>query len=62
MSKVFTAVNIDGFITLSKVFPKVNWEKPQTVESILLDYNYTPAEIAEILDDLKNYRYMDETK
>lgn len=62
MSKVFTAVNIDSFITLSKVFPKVNWEKPQTVESILLDYNYTPVEIAEILDDLKNYRYMDEAK
>lgn len=62
ISKVFTALNIDSSIPLGKVFPKVDWEKPQTVESILLDYNYTPAEIAEILDDLKNYKYMDEVK
>lgn len=61
ISKLFTAVNCDGTIR-PHVFPKVDWTRPQTVESILLDYNYTPAEITEILDNLKNYRYMDEVK
>lgn len=60
--KLFTALNLDGSVQLGKVFPKVDWTRPQTVESILLDYNYTQAEIAEILDDLKNYRYMDDTE
>lgn len=60
ISKLFTALNVDSAISVSKWFPKVSWQKPQTVESILLDYNYTPAEIAEIIDDLKNYRFMDD--
>lgn len=60
IAKVFTAAGRDGGTQLYRFFPKVSWEKPQTVESILLDYNYTPGEIADILDDLKNYRYMDD--
>jgi hypothetical protein len=60
--KLIHAIQIDSYTQFYKVFPNTDWTKPQTVESILLDYNYTPAEIAEIFDDLKNYRYMDEVK
>ena len=60
MSIITKALNCDGYIHPSKWMPKVDWSRPWTLKQLLLDYNYTPAEIAEILDDLKNYRYMDE--
>ena len=59
MTKVFLGVNVDGYIQEGKVFPKVSWTKPQTVQSILKDYGYTPKEIDEVMDDLKNFRGMD---
>ena len=33
-------------------FPKVDWTKPQTVESILKDYKYSDTEIKSILNEL----------
>ena len=60
LSKIFTAVNIDGTINCGKVFPKVDWKKKWTVESILANYGYTTAEIAEIITDLNNYRGLDD--
>ena len=58
MSKVFKAVNTDKMKTMGKVFPKVDWTRPQTVQSILKDYGYTKPEIDEVMDDLKNFRGM----
>ena len=57
MSMQFDAMSSD-FAQYWNVFPKVDWTKPQTVESILKDYNYTPDEIKEVMDGLKNYKYM----
>ena len=59
MSKLFTALNVDSSIPLGNFFPKVDWSKPQTVQSILKDYGYTSTEIQEVMDDLKNFRGMD---
>ena len=60
ISKIFTALNVDGSIQLSKFMPKTEWTKPQTVQSILKDYGYTPKEIDEVMDDLKNFKGMEE--
>lgn len=59
ISKIFTALNVDGSIQLSKFMPKVDWTKPQTVQSILKDYGYTSTEIQEVMDDLTNFKGMD---
>ena len=59
MTRVFLGVNADGYIQEGKVFPKVSWSKSQTVQSILKDYGYTSTEIQEVMDDLKNFRSMD---
>ena len=59
ISKLFTAVNCDGTIR-PHVFPKVDWTRPQTVESILKDYGYTPSEIEEVVADLANFKGMNE--
>ena len=59
LSKLFVSVCIDGTINLGKVFPKVSWTKQQTVQSILKDYGYTSTEIQEVIDDLKNFKGMD---
>ena len=60
MSKVFAAVCTDKMKVLNKVFPKVDWTRPQTVESILKDYGYTPLEIDEVMADLANFKGMEE--
>ena len=59
ISKIFTALNVDGSIQLSKFMPKTEWTKQQTVQSILKDYGYTSTEIQEVIDDLKNFKGMD---
>ena len=59
ISKVFTAVNCDGLVKEGKVFPKVSWERKWTVEELLREYEYTEQEIQEVMDDLKNFRGMD---
>lgn len=58
--KLFTAVNVDSRFKLSKVFPKVDWTRPWTVEEILRDYGYTEEEITEVMNDLVNFRGMDD--
>lgn len=60
MSKLFTALNVDNAIAVGKWFPKVDWTRPQTVESILKDYGYTPSEIGEVVADLANFKGMEE--
>lgn len=60
LSKVFTAVNVDSSIHLRKVLPKVDWSRPWTVEEILADYGYTDNEIKEVMDDLVNFKYMED--
>ena len=58
-SKVFTALNCDGGVK-SIAFPKVDWTRSWTVEEILKDYGYTEDEIKEVMEDLKNFRGMDD--
>lgn len=61
MSKVFTAMNCDsGIVKLSKFMPKVDWTREWTVEEILADYGYSEKEIKEVMDDLDNFKYMDD--
>ena len=59
MSKIFTALNCDGTVH-SIAFPKVDWTRSWTVEEILADYGYTEDEIKEVMEDLKNFRGMDD--
>lgn len=58
--KLIHAIQIDSYTQFYKVFPNTDWTKPQTVESILKDYGYTPSEIGEVVDDLANFRGMEE--
>ena len=61
ISKIFTAVNVDsGTYPLGKLFPKVDWTRSWTVEEILKDYGYTEDEIKEVMEDLKNFKGMDD--
>ena len=60
MSKLFTALNIDSSIAVDKYMPKVDWTRPQTVQTILNDYGYTPSEIEEVVADLANFKGMNE--
>ena len=59
-SKIFTAVNVDSTKPLSKLLPKVDWTREWTVEEILADYGYTAKEIKEVMDDLVNFKGMEE--
>ena len=59
MSKIFTALNCDGTVH-SIAFPKVDWTRSWTVEEILKDYGYTEDEIKEVMEDLKNFKGMDD--
>ena len=61
VQKLFTAINCDGgsFI-VHHIFPKVDWTKSWTVEEILKDYGYTEDEIKAVMEDLKNFKGMDD--
>lgn len=41
--------------------PKVSWTRPQTVQSILLDYSYTEQEIQDVMEDLKGFKGFDQS-
>lgn len=58
-TKLWTAMNIDSGIRQLGLI-KVDWTKEWTVEEILKDYGYTDKEIIEVIEDLKNFRGMDE--
>ena len=60
MSKVFTAMNVDGRVSLKKFLPKVDWTKSWTVEEILKEYNYTDEEIKKKKKDLNNFKGMND--
>lgn len=60
MCKIFTAINVDSYIPISKYGPKVDWKREWTVEEILADYGYTEEEIKEVMDDLNNFKYMED--
>ena len=59
VQKLFTAINCDGTVK-KHVFPKVDWTHSWTVEEILADYGYTEDEIKEVMEDLKNFKGMDD--
>ena len=60
MSKVLLAMHSDGYVLFNKFMPKVDWTRPQTVQTILNGYGYTPSEIEEVVADLANFKGMEE--
>ena len=59
IQKLFTAIDCDGTVK-QNVFPKVDWTRSWTVEEILKEYNYTDEEIKEVMEDLKNFKGMND--
>lgn len=57
---VLRATHKDGWLDLTYWFPKVDWTRSWTVEEILADYGYTEDEIKEVMEDLKNYKGMED--
>ena len=60
MSKLWTSMAVDGGTWKEKWMPKVDWTRSWTVEEILADYGYTEDEIKEVMEDLKNFKGMDD--
>ena len=60
ISKLFTAVNVDSRIDLTKILPQVDWTHSWTVEEILKDYGYTDEDIAKVMADLDDFKGMDD--
>ena len=58
--KLFTAINVDCYVVPSKYLPKVDWTRSWTVEEILKDYGYTEDEIKTVMEDLNNFKGMDD--
>ena len=56
---IWTAMKVDMGIR-PVGFPKVDWTRSWTVEEILKDYGYTEDEIKEVMEDLKNFKGMDD--
>ena len=59
VQKLFTAISCDGTVR-PNIFPKVDWTRSWTVEEILKEYNYTDEEIKEVMEDLKNFKGMND--
>lgn len=57
-----TAMHRDNFHCKEHAmwFPKVDWTRSWTVEEILADYEYTEDKIKEVMEDLKNYKGMED--
>lgn len=60
INSLFAAVQADGRFVLGKIFPKVDWTRSWTVEEILKDYGYTDLEIQEVMNDLVNFKDMED--
>ena len=60
ISKLLTAMNIDSWAGAEKYMPKVDWTRSWTVEEILKDYGYTEDEIKAVMEDLKNFKGMED--
>lgn len=60
ISKIFKALNTDSTLELTKWFPKVDWTRSWTVEEILKDYGYTDLEIQKVMNDLVNFKCMED--
>lgn len=58
ISKLFKALNTDSTLPLVRFFPRVDWNRPWTVEEILVDYGYNQKEIDEVMADLPNFKGM----
>lgn len=60
ISKLFNAINTDSWVAISVWFPKVDWTRSWTVEEILADYGYTEDETKAVMEDLVNYKGMED--
>ena len=59
-AKVVCSINADSYIHVKKFLPKVDWTRSWTVEEILRDYSYTEEEITEVMNDLDNFKGMND--
>ena len=59
IAKVLVSLNADSYCHMNKFIPKVDWSRAWTVEEILTDYGYTTDEINEVMEDLNNYKGME---
>ena len=57
---IWTAFRTDSSSGYEECFPRVDWTHPWTVEEILREYDYTESEIKEVMEDLKNYKGMND--
>lgn len=57
ISLIFSKITPQNGITKYFIIPNVDWSKPQTVQSILKEYNYTDEEITEVKNELKKPEY-----
>ena len=54
------SLNKDSYKTPGLYVPKVDWTRSWTVEEILKEYDYTEEEIKKVMEDLKNYKGMED--
>jgi hypothetical protein len=59
-SMIWTTYSTDSSGAYEDCFPRVDWSRPWSVEEILTDYGYTEDEIKEVMENLKNYKYLGE--
>jgi len=58
---VFTSINTDaGVFPLTRVFPEVDYTKIKTVHDLLAACNYTEAEIQEVMNDVENFKHLED--
>ena len=53
-------MNADSYCHVKRFLPKVDWTRPWTVEEILKEYGYTQKEIEEVINDLTNFKGMED--
>lgn len=56
-SMLWSTYKTDSSQAYEDCFPRVDWKKPQTVESILVAYDYSDSEIAEVKKEAAKYRF-----
>ena len=54
------SLNKDSYKTPGLYVPKVDWTRSWTVEEILKEYDYTEEEIKKVMEDLKNFKGMED--
>lgn len=59
-AKILVSLNADSYCHVKRFLPKVDWTRSWTVEEILKEYGYTEDEIKAVMEDLNNFKGMDD--